>query len=879
MPGIHVRSVGKFNWEDQNKEPMLTVPGSYWLCHKNNIYKFTFKFHKSLRNATNFVYSKELMKIIRRVIKWQPKQGQHFSTKNLLVTYNHASWTRQDKTFAVMKFCDRPDATAFPHAFILTVKILDQEQQFKIEEMGAKIAKPDPEKSLCPIDGNLTSSNGLPTENRRDQEYINNIMLTNGQKEKENSDSEHTPWSPRTRTGCKEFSESLTMSVTTPRANEVSHEPEDEDDNSEKTETIEQSMEQMCDSSVAVSESPEESPNLTDEPITEKANSSDVEDESDYSDSQSESASLPYQYLIEKDIERTLESFRLAELANSQNEDKSDFTERVPSPVSLPVSDDVKNHFDSLSKDQKISSSNTKFRSRQNSQDSDSLPPPEVANLKSSDITDLVMKGLMFTIRQDKDAVTVVEQKTKLELDEVLENSEKVETKAGDSCLLNSSLLRLEKMVTRIREPVCLPENNGNELNPLVSYMDQCNVEVDPEFVQRIEQNLLDKESSTHSISNLYDDFDELPSSIGIELKSSSGVPTSRNCESSDGDMELKLSEIEEEEDIVPEAFANNVLLNETTQSKESQDQLVHQNVDERLSAKAFVDIEILSSKRLKCASVIDSINTNKNSNKLPKVISNTVVTNDQLSPLLQKVLQNKLVVNKNLQSTVDNDMLLNEEDGADSVKNDNNEVKKASKDNELNSTFEVDFLDADGEMIESIETMETSNIDSFNYGSNNMLDILDKTDEIIKIAGNMINETDSTLGFSSSINDKFTEGSYSNTLSELRTTRSSSKLQLLPTCIADELISNDSGLKQERKIETRSQKMLEKSLSNQSNKISVQQKRKNSTTDKCISKVHKSSDSINGLKDVNINMNKLLSDLKYGVKITVERLDLEKNS
>ena len=49
MPGIHVHTLGRLHWEDNDHEPILTVPGSYWLCRKNSIYKFTFKFHKSVR--------------------------------------------------------------------------------------------------------------------------------------------------------------------------------------------------------------------------------------------------------------------------------------------------------------------------------------------------------------------------------------------------------------------------------------------------------------------------------------------------------------------------------------------------------------------------------------------------------------------------------------------------------------------------------------------------------------------------------------------------------------------------------------------------------------------------------------------------------------
>jgi hypothetical protein len=46
--------------------------------------------------------------------------------------------------FAIMKFCDRPDAIAFPHAFILTVKIFNQEEKQRAEQqaMGTSSAKP-----------------------------------------------------------------------------------------------------------------------------------------------------------------------------------------------------------------------------------------------------------------------------------------------------------------------------------------------------------------------------------------------------------------------------------------------------------------------------------------------------------------------------------------------------------------------------------------------------------------------------------------------------------------------------------------------------------------------------------------------------------------
>lgn len=82
---------------------------------------------------------------------------------------------------------------------------------------------------------------------------------------------------------------------------------------------------------------------------------------------------------------------------------------------------------------------------------------------KSANITDLVMEGLMFTIKQDKDSLTVVEQKTKLEPDEVLENSEKIETQEGAECLVNSSLLKLENLITKIDKSNSSNNSNKNK--------------------------------------------------------------------------------------------------------------------------------------------------------------------------------------------------------------------------------------------------------------------------------------------------------------------------------------------------------------------------------------------------------------------------------
>lgn len=138
---------------------------------------------------------------------------------------------------------------------------------------------------------------------------------------------------------------------------------------------------------------------------------------------------------------------------------------------------------------------------KQKSRESERKTVPDKV-LRSSNITDLVMEGLMFTIRQDQDSVAVIEQKTKLEMDEVLENSEKVETKAGEKCLLNSSLLRLENLVTMIDSPCNRDEqhksrhaiSNGANLSSFNAFLSDA--------VHNVNINHADAEMDKSSISN-----------------------------------------------------------------------------------------------------------------------------------------------------------------------------------------------------------------------------------------------------------------------------------------------------------------------------------------------------------------------------------------
>ncbi|XP_063992058.1 uncharacterized protein LOC135170288 [Diachasmimorpha longicaudata] len=331
MPGIHVRTFSNCGWDNGEKEPLLTVPGSYWLCCKQNIYKFTFKHHKSMRPLRDFAHARELMKVVRKIIKLQPRQGQQFCTRHLLVTYNHSSWTRQDKMFAMLKFRDHPEAVAYPHAFILTIK--------------------------------MTSPNTVPSRS--------SALAVKPSPGDDSSTDSSTGLTPLPASQKKIKSASFFGNLALPLVEKYLHEQKDPPPPCEK---------------------PRELLN-------------DVQ----------ETADMPYQYLIEREIEKT--NAKVAKI--SQNTMKCD--------------PQAQNH--------EITTS-PRGRSTPGSSAIDSTS-------KSADITDLVMEGLMFTIRQDKDSVTVVEQKTKLEPDEVLENSEKVEGRTGE-CLVNSSLLKLENLVGKI---------------------------------------------------------------------------------------------------------------------------------------------------------------------------------------------------------------------------------------------------------------------------------------------------------------------------------------------------------------------------------------------------------------------------------------------
>ena len=55
MPGIHILSTSEINSQEPSKEPALNIPGSYWICYKDNIYKFSFKYNQKLRLVQTYL--------------------------------------------------------------------------------------------------------------------------------------------------------------------------------------------------------------------------------------------------------------------------------------------------------------------------------------------------------------------------------------------------------------------------------------------------------------------------------------------------------------------------------------------------------------------------------------------------------------------------------------------------------------------------------------------------------------------------------------------------------------------------------------------------------------------------------------------------------
>ncbi|EFN79076.1 hypothetical protein EAI_15043 [Harpegnathos saltator] len=329
--------------------------------------------------------------------------------------------------------------------------------------------------------------------------------------------------------------------------------------------------------------------------------------------------------------------------------------------------------------------------------------------LRSSNITDLVMEGLMFTIRQDEDSMAVIEQKTKLEVDEVLENSEKVETEAGEKCLLNSSLLRLENLITMIEPPRDKDEQHKINHNMIgnSSYSSALNVGNvayhldDVDYINRTtgklgipnyeRQNTVDQSKSRgfcwqqqRAYSNVasndsystttsrnaterneqsmewedgsrkedeectqhYDDVELINEEEGKERKN---IGDEKEVQ----DVEIQ-NEEDEEEDIVPEVFRSTVFPVDKNADPLDTDLLMDDmNVEETGKSTTFMKKHDVSPPQFRLPSdsnemsASGTVKTSKKKPKsskwetnVPRVISNTAITVEEIPLALQKILR-----------------------------------------------------------------------------------------------------------------------------------------------------------------------------------------------------------------------------------------------
>ncbi|XP_017796034.1 PREDICTED: putative mediator of RNA polymerase II transcription subunit 24 [Habropoda laboriosa] len=666
MPGIYVRKASWINGTQRRETSVLTVPGSYWLSHKNNVYKFILRYHRLTRNIKQFNFGRELMKIIRRIIKNQPRQGQQFITSHLLVTYNHTSWTRQDKIFAMTQFKERCVA-AFSCAFVLTVKVLYSSETIEqnIEYITTRSAQ-----SLIQEDENSDSGHTFDyTKERRSKKRLvrsfkddfsqkNNQcynmqeqVLKSGNRSiqlldnsavnnnlKELSENKELVKEVTNNKNTSKLIKNLNASFKLPVASGNNIKLND----SRKKRKTKKLDEHNIEKNVA---------EYKDNSVSDKSRI--LDDNSTFDDS----LNLPYQYLIEEEIKNTKLKLIKCEL------------EKVSEEVSTVGADE---HSD-ITKIKNLS----RFKKKKYALDNVS---------RSSDITNLVMEGLMFTIRQGQDTVAVIEQKTKLEVDEVLENSEKIETKGGEKCLRNSSLLGLENLITMIELP---EESEFTDKNAITQEHTLTN--------NKIKEQNIPSELKRMQRQSSYNNSPLAGTSFSNSNKDSSIINKRHYSEVYDKYKEStefakskrpKYEEEEEEEDIVPEALQDKIFQSPTVSLKvdKSEEKLrfipnkdllmddieseelvkfrtiknehsfhFSKNLQPRTYSKndSSNDNLVMKSGEMSMNSIVNKTqqlhdNTVDKSSKkcksnVPIVISNQIITTDQIPLPLQKILRNKL--------------------------------------------------------------------------------------------------------------------------------------------------------------------------------------------------------------------------------------------
>ncbi|XP_054011322.1 uncharacterized protein LOC128893991 isoform X1 [Hylaeus anthracinus] len=623
MPGIYVRETSWIDWIQQRENPVLTVPSSYWLCYKKNIYKFILRYHRTALNLTQFPYGKELMKIIRRIIKNQPRQGQQFSTSNLLVTYNHTSWTRQDKMFALMKFKER-SVSAFSHAFVLTIKIMLPLESIEQTSKNNRL------NTSSKIDNFTKTSSNKQTSCVQSNKLINSPKASLEPSVPHNDLSETKTKANKCLKNSivilqninKNQSRSGTSSkLPNSTANKV-------DENKIAADRLEESNcsvdENMQDKTVGNN-------NITASNINKISEDSNTVDATNI-----DSINLPYQYLIEREIEDAKRKMLDDEV--SSNETKK----RKIKEIDEHSTNSVKSLTD-IAQSEEIHCQKKRKHLIENIQS------------RSSDITDLVMEGLMFTIRQEQDAVAVIEQKTKLEIDEVLENSEKIETKEGEKCLRNSSLLGLENLITMIELPKKM-ENKYKSPNIITPESKNMQMQTSSSVIN---DDKKDNVANNSSYLEMY------------EYKCNENMNITENDD----------AEYEEEEDIIPEALQDDIFrpslldYEEIDRTKDKLEVMIDKDLlmddidtDELIKSEITTEHnspcrkDLVSKINVKTSCSNNSLDVNHTSTfnnakrlNVPVVISNEIITVDQIPRSLQKILKKQSPI-KNNEKEMDED-------------------------------------------------------------------------------------------------------------------------------------------------------------------------------------------------------------------------------
>lgn len=409
-------------------------------------------------------------------------------------------------------------------------------------------------------------------------------------------------------------------------------------------------------------------------------------------------SNVPYQYFIEKEIEDAKPNLIINQTVqkNMQIKLKNVNEDGVPkmNKGNKSIHTKQKDHYNKMTNlesqendrqhtktsmnidDKQLENNkyNKSYKARkQKSRESERKTIPDKV-LRSSNITDLVMEGLMFTIRQDQDSIAVIEQKTKLEIDEVLENSEKVETQAGEKCLLNSSLLRLENLVTMIDS-----SHNKNELSKnrhVISNganQSQFNV-FSSDAVHNVNINYEDAGIDKRSVSN-YDSITNSDgcSASGISMKKREQLMEWQNSNNEQDEKYKNDTEMGKQEgDIFPE---NNITspsnkINAGLRNTNSliTDKIIEEinkldkSMEEHYSSPlpySLLDPSKVSTKTISIISKESNLIklSQQEATNVPKVISDQTITIEQMPPALQKVLRHTYKTNR-FPSTISNGML-----------------------------------------------------------------------------------------------------------------------------------------------------------------------------------------------------------------------------